>query len=323
MKKLQTIPVFIAILLIFSSLSGCVGLNSFPLAARGGDTVLFAVGTPEGMTRNNISVTFTSDVDSSITDITKDIRSLSKFYPAKTSDMALNNSNAIYIAGHEPWLSVLSIDLPLSIPDGGPIPVGTGTVSVQCIPRTDCTFPGFFPHVNDIGITLEILPGTGNPHPFDYAFGSTGSFPADPALLDEQQQVTVRPDANGSNTSTRYGAAEFVISMPVTTYNGGTVPDSDIVVIAEDLTTLTGSQRNVIWKRSGDNFTVIFSAPNGMKFNEFRFSLVMKAPVQTTDPAHIYTTAPTLISENYYGLDGSVIPPTASPTIVLALDYTQ
>lgn len=319
MTKIQLVPVGFIVLLFLNYMSGCTGVNSFPVAARGGDTVMFAVGTPEGMKKDNISVTFTSDIDGSVTDLAQNIRALSKFYPSKTSAVALNHSNSIYLAGHEPWLSVLSIDLPLSIPGGGPLPVGSGEVRVQCIPKADCTFPGFFPHTNNVDMALEILPGTGNPHPFKYSGGMAGEFTADPALLEEQPQVTVRPDANGTNTSVQYGAAEYKITMPVTTYNGGAVLDSDIVIVAEDLTTQTGSQRGLIWERKGDDFTIMFSSPRGMRYNEFRFSLVLKP--QSSTPSHVYTTAPTLVSEKYYSMDGNQIASAASPVVNVALDY--
>ena len=320
MTKLQFMPFDFMVILILSNLSGCTGVNSFPVAARGGDTVMFAVGTPDGMTKNNISVTFTSDIDGSVTDLTQNIRALSKFFPAKTSSVALNQSNSIYLAGHEPWLSVLSIDLPLSIPDGGPLPVGSGEVRVQCVPKDECKFPGFFPHINNIDMALEVLPGAGYPHPFIYSLGLAGELSANPALLEEQPQVKIRPSANGTNTSTLYGAAEFRISMPVTTYNGGNVPDSHIVIVAEDLTTLTGSQRSLIWGRSGDDFTILFSSPRGMKLNEFRLSLVLKAP--SGNPTHVYTAEPALISESYYNLDGDLIASTSSPAVNVFLDYS-
>ncbi len=309
--------------LIFSAYltSGCTGITTVPTAARGGETVMLAVGTPEGMTKSNIAVTFTSDVDGSVTDLTPSVRSLIKLYPSKTSSAALNKTALVYTAGHEPWLSTLAIDLPPSAADGGPLPVGTGKVRVQCVPRASCKFPSFYPHTNDIDMSLEILPGNGEPNPFKYQAAFGFQINADTALLEEQPQLVVRPDTNGTSTFSLYGAAEFKINLPVTTYNGGVVPDSDIVIVAEDLTTLSASQRNLMWKREGNDFTVVFSSPKGMKYSEFRFSIVLKLPGASSQPPHVYAGSPSLVSERYYSINGDSLDSGSSPSVNVAMDY--
>ena len=45
---------------VFFLMQGCVAVQTFPTAARAGDTLTLAVGSPDGMTKTNTSVQFVS-----------------------------------------------------------------------------------------------------------------------------------------------------------------------------------------------------------------------------------------------------------------------
>lgn len=306
-----------------SVLAGCSGLNTFPLAARGGDTVVVAAGSAEGMTASNVTAEFTSDVDGSVVDLTPNIRSVLKFFPDKTSSTSLNQTDLFFKQGHEPWLSTIVIDLPFSIPDGGILPVGDGSINVSCTPQASCTYPQLVPHTNDVDAAIKILPGLGEPNPFQYEGGLLGSLTADPQALQPQTQVQVVAnvpngiDLGGINGPTM-GAAEFTINVPTADVIGGVVQDKDIVVVAQEITSYSGSQRNLIWKRIGDDITVMFTSPYGMKFTELRFAIVLKANTGLNDAPNLFTASPTIVSESYYDINGDLIT-VDMPTLSVAL----
>ena len=53
--------VLAAIILLLNT--GCTALQSFPGAARGGDTVALAIGSPDGMDRTNTTAVYVSQSD--------------------------------------------------------------------------------------------------------------------------------------------------------------------------------------------------------------------------------------------------------------------
>ncbi|MCK5091252.1 MAG: hypothetical protein KAR30_01880, partial [Gammaproteobacteria bacterium] len=73
-----------ALLILISIVTGCVSIQPFPNAAKSGETITLAVGSPEGMTKDNITVTFTSNDQVTYpgsTDITSGVKSVLKLYP--------------------------------------------------------------------------------------------------------------------------------------------------------------------------------------------------------------------------------------------------
>ena len=54
--SLDTMLKGLALLLAFIYLQGCLAVQSFPTAARAGDTVTLAIGSLEGANKNNLSV---------------------------------------------------------------------------------------------------------------------------------------------------------------------------------------------------------------------------------------------------------------------------
>ena len=127
-------------------LVGCTAVSTHPLAARPGDTVTLAVGTPEDMTTANTTVYFTPNGGNQFA---LDIRSIFKLYPDNVSAVWLDNGSTPFVerdTGHGPWTTILAIDLPETLPNTSPIPPGPGVISVN----TTTTYPPLTTHTNII-----------------------------------------------------------------------------------------------------------------------------------------------------------------------------
>ncbi len=291
------------------AISACAGMNAIHHKARAGDTVFLALGSPVGMTRQNVSAAYLPADGSGSIELTNNIRALFKLHPDKTSLAYLNAANSYTNWGHEPWLMTMAVDLPY------PMPEGPGTVKVKCDPVSSCQYPAYHAHVNDIAIGLEILPGQGEPNPLTYmsGFGTIRAF--DPVLLEQQTRLVLTPARNSVTTDyTRFGAASIKINMPVATASGGAVPDTNIKVIPSDLTALTNSQRQVSWVRKGDEITVYIVSPAGMTYLESMLEIVLHATANNVQS--VFSAPPAIISSVYFDANGQVI---GGPTLSVAL----
>lgn len=301
-KLFLLLPVLVAI-------SACVGMNAVHHKARAGDTVFLALGSPVGMTRQNISAAYLPADGSGSVDLTGNIRALFKLHPDKTSLAYLNAANSYTSWGHEPWLMTMAVDLPY------PMPEGAGTVKVKCTPASSCKYPVYHAHVNNIAIGLEILPGKGEPNPLSYMAGFGMTRALDPALLEQQTRLVLTPAKNAVTTdSTRFSAASIKINMPVATTSGGAVPDASIKVIPSDLTASTNSQRQVSWVRNGDEITVYIVSPAGMTYLESMLEIVLHATANNGQLA--FTAPPAIVSSVYFDANGQV---TGGPSLAVAL----
>ncbi len=273
------------IVFIVFILQGCVATQSFPTAARGGDTITLAVGSPDGMKKSNTSAKFVSDVDGST--VTLSIRSIIRLRPDQTSNLALFDSfvNAEdYYTGHSQWLSVIVIDLPEGLT------VGSGEININ----SSASYGAFPVGINDVPVSIEIIEGTGTRNEFTYNnnFGDVG--PGDLASLEALPQVVVRPPNLAS--AFNFAAAEIKVNIPL-----GPIPNRAIRVVADDFYTKNyQDQVQMNWTREGDDFTVNFISPSAtMEPKQLRFSIVLR-PGNTfvTDPE------PSVVSIKLYDVDG-------------------
>lgn len=278
-------------------LSGCTAINVMPIAARAGDTITVAVGSPEVMTPSNTTATFIPNGGGSVP---LTIKSIVRLLPEQTSKVVSNPNHSAWqvtrTSGHQPWLAIIVIDLPTT-----GLPVDTGFINVS----TTASYPTIADHVNNIPIALEILPGTGSPHPLEYNIGLGLTALGNLQDLEPTHSVLVHPDFIGTTTWPTYGAIEITLQ-----FQADGAPPSSFSLISEDVSTHTGSARNVMWKVSGDSLIVSYISPTGlMEYFEPRFSVIpLPARPITGNPPGTYPSAPPVVtSVKYFDVNGNIV----------------
>jgi hypothetical protein len=273
-------------------------LNTFPSAARWGDTVALAVGSPVGMTRANTTATFTSTADNIPRDITANIRAIFKLYADKASEVYENGSNTgtlVGSAGHEQWVTIAVIDLPAFTPS---LPLGPGNVRFN----TTAVYPGVDIPINNVDIPLDILAGAGSRQSFDYQVGTFSVVDGNLGRLEARPRAVFGPAyPSVACPCPDYGAIEVKINMP--TNFGPALPTPFMQVLEEDLMVNTESNRNLLYGLSNNqqDLTVMLVSMTGkLKYNEARFSVVLRTGAS-------FTGTPTVTSIRYFDLNGSEI----------------
>jgi len=302
---------FLALLifLIFSS-AGCVSTQPFPSVARAGDTITLAVGSADGMTANNTTVEFFPGTDPAVvTPVPVAIRSIVKLYPDKTSSAWLDEGQIAARSSHGGWLSVVVVDLPQGLPEGD------GVIQVRT--NGEVTYPRFAATANGTDILMQILPGTGKSSTLDYYSLDGVSNPGDLTQAEALPQVIIKPPvpAEGQALSTAYGAVEINVTVPIIALDGSVVDDAGIAVVLDDQPQTITRQASMIWKRNGDNFSIMLVSPLGMYSFQSRVSIVPR----TKDFLYILDSnnPPQLNSVTYYDLNG--VPDTTGTTPVPTL----
>lgn len=283
--------------MLVALLSACTAVNTFPQAARGGDTVTLAVGSADGMTTANTTATYVSDVDGSSSNLTPGIRSIFRLYADKTSSLyavGSTTSNIVTTSGHEPWVTVMVVDLPQGLP------VGPGKVNIA----TTATYPTIGSHINDLPLKLEILPGTGAISNLDYEFGKGSSMPGDLSLLESMPHAQVIPVFPHSTSWPQYGAIEMNLSVPTST-------GTPVRVVFDDLRVVTPTSISTLYARdSNQDMQVMFLSPKGkLSYYAPRFSLVL-VDLEGQDDSFLST--PVINSVRYFDTDGNLVP---GPTV--------
>ncbi len=298
----------ISLILLVSFLSGCAAVKSFPESARSGETITLAVGSPEGMSKQNILVEYYPDSEPSTPyDITQGLRSVFKLYPDQASKLMLYDDAFFSVdrisrdTGHAAWLTIVTLDLPT-------LPVGTGTIKVTPTSPSINYGPNS-ENIENVDIALEILPGSGLAGDFPFipiAFSN----PITRTLsdLEPAPQIIITPPLGGNVT---YGAIEIKLTIPWQDENSQPVPNSDIFVLIDKKNKLNlRSQLSQQWKRVGDEFTVTQISPRGMLLIQSKFSVIAR-PTSTLNLSNV-----SISSIKYYDLDGFEV---AGP---LSIEYT-
>jgi len=281
--------------LLMVILSGCVAIQSFPNVARGGDTITLAVGSPDGMTKENTTATYISDLD--LVPVEIPIRSIVRIRPDATSWAAAYDSflNAeTYYTGHSSWLSVVVIDLPQGLT------VGTGTINIA----TSASFGHLPKGVNDIPISIEVIEGVGSSNTFKYDNGFGGVSDGDIATLQPLKQVVISPPPPFEWEQNGIAAAEIKVRVPMQSLTGDVVPTRVIRVISDDIYTKNSkSQLQLSWVRNGDDFTINLISPVAtMEAVQSRFSILIQPPNE-----FISTPGPRVLSVKYFDQDGRLM----------------
>ena len=289
---------FVRVLVLFfvAVMAGCAAVQPLPQAARAGDTVTLYVGTGDGLDASDVTVSYVPDSDpANPVDMTANVRSVFKLYPDRTSRLWLQEVGVLEPrVNHGAWMNVLVVDLPASLP------VGTGAVRVTTAPGV--VFPNNAKPVDDIGIGLEILPGQGSRNPFAYVrYTWSRAEPLGLKTLEPQPQVLVSIPSNGDYADGgRYGAIEIKVVAPVTDGQGARAPDSAIRVVADDQLSAINAMTQMMWSRSGDEFTVRFISPSSqLPDYGARFSIVPQA-----DAGWSFSQPPYITSVRYFDRDG-------------------
>ncbi len=287
----------IAVLLIALAASGCVGVQSFPSSARAGDTVVLAIGSPDGMTAANTSATYTPNGG---TAVPLTIRSIFKLYPDKTS-RAWVNSDATNIenqTGHGPWITMVAINLP------GTLVEGTGVVSFV----TSATYPPSPARdINTAAIPLEILPasaGSGAPNPFNYEIAANLPVAGDLSQLEPKNRLVIKPDFTGLPATT-YGAIEIRIAIPTLDVTN----PNDVQVIIDEKINLTSAASRVqyMWSIQGSDLVVDFISPiGGLAYHQAYFYLLWPGLKANID-AGIIDVSTLVPVVTYYDVNGNVV----------------
>ncbi len=278
-------------------LTGCAALNPLPTAARNGDTVAFAVGSPDKMTTTNTTAVYYPNSGGSVP---LTIKSILRLYPDQTSPSVANAGNPYWqitrTSGHQPWVSLIVIDLPTS-----GLPLGTGHVQFT----TTADYPTIADSVNNVPVALEILSGTGSPHPLEYNIGLGATQNGLLRTIEASHNVTVHPVLDPNASWPTYGAVEITLQFAI---DGA--PPSSFQLLPEDISPYTGSQRIVMQKVSGDTLTVSYVSPTGqLAYYEPRFEIVpLPARALSQNPPGTMPTAPpTVQSVTHYDINGAVV----------------
>ena len=284
---------------------GCTGLKPFPQAARGGDTVALALGSADGMSRANTTAAFVSSADPGVShDLTAGIRGIFRLYGDKASSLYVPSSTTRHIvntSGHEPWLTVMVVDLPQGLP------VGAGKVHLT----TTATYPTIGSHINDKPVDLEILPGTGVVADLAYEFGVGTSMPGDLSLMEAQPHAQVMPAFPQAESWPFYGAIEVKLQVPTTV---GTA----VRVVADDMRVAGSPDLGVLSSRDSEqNLTVMFLSHRGrLRYYEPRFSIVL---IDNEDQDDAFLATPTITSVRYLDIDGNPLPGPQAPTFTVQM----
>jgi hypothetical protein len=281
-----------ALVLVYLAVSGCAAVNTFPMAARAGDTVILAVGSPDGMTAGNTTATFTSDGGSPVPIA---IRSVFKLYPDKTSAAWLDSNarNVENATGHGPWSTMIAVDLPPGLP------VGHGVVNVT----TSAVYPPSPARdINTANIGLEILPAAGTPDPLEYEVAANLPVPGDLSLLEPMRRIVVKPVFTGLGSAT-YGAIEVKVNIPLLA--GFSLPDLRIIA---DEKIQTDSNYYTWTYRSNGDLVVYFVSPTGrLDYSHVYFSIISPTIMSVIDEGlfDVNSLSPVV---TFYDIDGHVAP---------------
>ena len=288
--------VFLSLIALFY---GCTAVQPFPHSARAGDTITLAVGSPEGMTRENTQVQYTPDSTGIPVDLTPQMRAIVKIHPDKASP-AYQNSLANYLidyTAHEPWLSVMVLDLPSDLP------VGEGDIQIT----TTATYSSVENDINDALIPLTVTGSGGTPSDFAYYSGNlVTSVVGDLSQLEPLPVISVKPVYEGIwAVHPQYGSAEIVVQLQ------GLTGPRPFNVVPMDADAFTRSQTRMIWGRDGETIRLIFMSPLGtMRYYEASARLVF------SNVTVYETVVPTIVSAKFYDKDGNEMVDTPTMRIV-------
>ena len=317
--KLIEIP-FIHWLLIALLVSSCTSFKSFPRAVAPGETITLAVGTPDNLTRATLqSVEFhyrdqNGNDTGAVTDLTNNVRAVFSLYADKKSalyDPSSTGVAAYYLISdslHEPWLTVIALDIPTDMAPGSgwlKFQTVTGTGGAIYPANTRTLDEWLDPDVNDPAdnnqaIAVEILdvPAT-TPNNFAYEVTRGNAFTGNLSVLEPEQYALVAPKARGfpGPFEVSYGAIEMKLGIST----AASIGSLDYRIVDDDITVLSRSNRTVLHSISSDGttMTVMYISPLGyLGYYEPRFSIVL-------NDGNTFNAPPVIESIKCFSVDGA------------------
>ena len=310
---------FYLFIIFFAFLAGCVAVQPFPYAVRAGDTITLAIGSLDGVSRDNMSIMYYPDPGSvpseDPVDVTAGIRSVFNIYPDKksktywdtTSGSGLTTMSYLeQVSAHGAWQSVVAVDLPSTLP------TGTGHFVVTL--GADVIYPPFVTRVGDVNIDAQILEPGGDAHTFayrKYSFNTETSI-GNLADLEQLRQVIIRKYPDSSVSTFPIAAAEYDLLIPVIDASlndvSNLVSDSDIVVILDDQVSYDRNQTSLNWSRSGASIKVVITSLSGnQNASSIRFSILLANYVDAETNGWTLADNASLVSVKYFDLNGNEI----------------
>lgn len=239
-------------------LGGCTAVNTFPIAARSGDTISVMIGGSEKANKQTVTASLT-DSAGGVWDLKAQglVRSV---FNLRADGRAHGLHYSSYLdtfyswsAGHEPVQTVLVADLPAGLS------VGNATLTIR-LNVTDNS-SGVSDPVN---IALEILPGAGTSNNFARKSGNGGSVPADLLALEPAPHAKLT-----FGTGTVVGAVSVIIDVDQSVVNMNDlnvyVPESTVRGTFSSPGAFGDKQRMVYWRQDGDRLFVDIIAPQGIE----------------------------------------------------------
>lgn len=285
-------------------LSGCTGINTFPVIARPGSTVSLMVGSSENARKNSIDVKLI-DATGQVWDLKALglVRSVFNLRPEGVAN-GLHYSSYLdsYISwanGHEPLQTVLVTDIPSAVA------VGQASINIS-LNVTD----------NSSGVTdpakikLEIIAGAGNSENFLRKDVLTGSnTPVDFGGLEPAPHAKIVFGDGVQISTTPIGAATLVVNFDANVANPN---DLNIYIPESTVRGNWGSgpfgmnQRMVYWHHDGLKLYIDILAPQGVSPAYLQAYIVHPRGLTGSPNFNI-------LSAQVYGTDGNAI--AVTPTL--------
>ena len=300
---------FVTLTLLFQ---GCAAVNTFPMAARPGDTVSVMVGGSEKANEATTDVTLTDAAgtpwDLQALGLVRSVFNLRADHRAHgTHYSPWLDSEFSWIKGHEPVQTVLVIDIP-SVNNAAANNAAPGPATLTVNTNVDDDSSGVFTPFN---IALDILDSTLDTSLIGSSdeFLRKNIFPPTVAASFEDLEPAPHAkisfgDGRGGLGTSSFGAASVIVDFDDTVVNGGDlnvyVSESTVKGTQSNQTgPFGGKQRMVYWRQSGSQLLIDVIAPQGIE-GRYLQMYVLHPRGLAGDPML------NLSSVTYYNLDGSV-----------------
>lgn len=271
---------------------GCTAVNTFPVAARSGDTVAVMIGGSEQARKETVGAVLTDaaggQYDLQALGLVRSVFNLRA--DGRAHGMHYSDYLDTFVSwsyGHEPVQTVLVADLPAGLSPGD------AALSVNMNVTDNSSGIG-----DPKSIRLEILPGSGASNNF------ARKSPTGPVIAD-LQALEPAPHAKLTfGTGTVIGAASLVVDVDQSVVNPDDlnvyVPESTVRGASGSPGAFGDKQRMVYWRQDGDRLYIDILAPQGID-SRYLQAFVMHPRGLAGSPGF------TLVSAAIYDINGQTL----------------